>query len=53
MCHQTDTGTLHAYDHEAAEFAEDWHTQPIPSDMYALVREFFTPGPTAGATPVG
>jgi SAM-dependent methyltransferase len=47
MCHQTDTGTLHAYDHEAAEFAEDWHTQPIPSDMYALVREFFTPGPTA------
>lgn len=44
---QTDTGTLHAYDHAAAEFAEDWHAQPTPNDMYALVREFFTPGPTA------
>jgi SAM-dependent methyltransferase len=44
---QTDTETLHAYDHEAAEFAEDWHAQPTPSDMYALVREYFTPGPTA------
>src|SRR2546422_9589987 len=44
---QTDTETLHAYDHDAAEFAEDWHAQPTPSDMYALVREFFTPGPTA------
>lgn len=44
---QTDTETLRAYDHAAAEFAEDWRTQPTPSDMYALVREYLTPGPTA------
>jgi hypothetical protein len=40
---QTDTETLHAYDHEAAEFAEDWHAQPSPSDMHALPPDALVP----------
>jgi SAM-dependent methyltransferase len=42
-----DRDTLAAYDRDAAAFAGDWHDQPPPSDLHALVRRFFAPGPTA------
>lgn len=42
-----DAATLSAYDRAAAAFATDWHTQPPPTDLHAVVRRFFTPGPTA------
>jgi SAM-dependent methyltransferase len=43
----TDPQTLAAYDLHAGDFAQDWHTQPPPSDLHALVRRFFRPGLTA------
>ena len=42
-----DKGTLAAYESEAARFAQDWHDQPPPSDLHALIRRLFIPGPTA------
>lgn len=42
-----DEGTLHAYDGEARKFADDWHEQTAPVDMYALLERYFTPGLTA------
>jgi SAM-dependent methyltransferase len=42
-----DTRTLDAYDRAAPAFAQDWHAQPAASDMHALLRRFFRPGPTA------
>lgn len=42
-----DRETLVAYDKSAAEFASDWHAQPAPDDLHALVKRFFRPGPTA------
>ena len=42
-----DPETLLAYDGAAAAFAEDWHRQPAPADLHAVVRRFFRPGPTA------
>ena len=42
-----DAATLAAYDGDAASFAEDWETQPPPSDLHAVVRRFFEPGATA------
>jgi SAM-dependent methyltransferase len=42
-----DHGTLKAYDRDAQAFAEDWETQSPPVDLHAIVRRFFTPGPTA------
>ena len=42
-----DKGTLAAYDDAAASFAQDWHDQPPPTDLQALVRRYFKPGPTA------
>ena len=42
-----DDQTLAAYNRAADEFAEDWHTQPTGTDLHALVRRFFSPGPTA------
>jgi len=42
-----DEKTLGAYDREAAAFAKDWHEQPAPGDMQALLRQFFSPGLTA------
>src|SRR3954454_15017404 len=42
-----DLRTLAAYDQHAGAFAHDWHAQPPPSDLQALVRRFFQPGPTA------
>jgi SAM-dependent methyltransferase len=42
-----DQKTLLAYETAAQAFADDWHDQPAPTDMYALVKHFFKPGPTA------
>jgi SAM-dependent methyltransferase len=42
-----DEQTLAAYESAAARFAQDWHDQPPPSDLHALIRRFFTPGRTA------
>jgi SAM-dependent methyltransferase len=42
-----DRQTLEAYDANATAFAEDWHAQPPPTDLHAIVRRFFVPGPTA------
>jgi SAM-dependent methyltransferase len=39
-----DRQTLAAYDTGAADFARDWHDQPPPADLHALVRRFFRPG---------
>jgi SAM-dependent methyltransferase len=39
--------TLAAYDAGAAAFADEWHAQPAPSDLHAIVRCFFRPGLTA------
>jgi SAM-dependent methyltransferase len=36
--------TLEAYDKDAAIYAEDWITQPAPSDLYARLLKFFAPG---------
>lgn len=42
-----DQPTVAAYDRSAADFAADWHAQPAPGDLQALVRRFFRPGATA------
>lgn len=42
-----DNSTLSAYDRNAKAFADDWESQPMPSDLQAIVREYFTGGPTA------
>lgn len=42
-----DRRTLDAYDRGSASFADEWAAQPAPSDMYDLLRRFFSPGPTA------
>src|SRR6267142_2427719 len=42
-----DQQTLAAYDLDAADFARQWHDQPAPHDLHALVGRFFRPGPTA------
>jgi SAM-dependent methyltransferase len=42
-----DARTLHAYDSAAADFVQEWNTQPTPLDMQALLRRFFKPGRTA------
>jgi SAM-dependent methyltransferase len=42
-----DDATLGAYDRAATAFATEWETQPPPTDLHAVVRQFFTPGPTA------
>ena len=42
-----DNDTLKAYDRAAKAFADDWHTQPPPTDLHAVVRRFFLAGPTA------
>ena len=39
--------TLNAYDRDAPAYADDWETQPPPSDMQALILQWFTRGPTA------
>jgi SAM-dependent methyltransferase len=42
-----DKATLATYDGGAKGFAQDWHEQPPPSDLHALIRRFFIPGRTA------
>ena len=42
-----DRETLSAYEAGAAAFAQDWHDQPAPADLHAIVRRFFRPGRTA------
>jgi SAM-dependent methyltransferase len=42
-----DRATLSAYDTAAGDFAKDWHEQPPPADLHALIRRFSTEG---GAT---
>jgi len=42
-----DRQTLAAYERAAEAFATDWHAQPAPTDLQALVRRFFRPGLTA------
>jgi SAM-dependent methyltransferase len=42
-----DHATHSAYDKDAKAFADDWETQPPPTDLHATVRRFFIPG---GAT---
>ena len=41
-----DAPTLAAYDANAAGYAAEWLVQEPPADMYALLREHFSPGPT-------
>lgn len=42
-----DRETIGAYDAGAAAFAKDWHKQPAPTDLQAIVSRFFRPGRTA------
>jgi SAM-dependent methyltransferase len=42
-----DPRTLSAYDAAAKAFAADWHEQPAPTDLHALIKRFFKPGRTA------
>jgi SAM-dependent methyltransferase len=42
-----DDRTLAIYDREAVAFAQEWDAQPAATDMHALLRRFFKPGPTA------
>jgi SAM-dependent methyltransferase len=42
-----DRTTLAAYNDAATAFAEDWHAQPPPTDLHALIRYYFRPGLTA------
>jgi trans-aconitate methyltransferase len=42
-----DDATLGAYDRDAEAFAREWEEQPPPSDLQAVVRRFFSLGPTA------
>jgi SAM-dependent methyltransferase len=39
-----DRATLGAYDKGAAGFAADWHAQPAPADLHAVIRRYFRPG---------
>jgi SAM-dependent methyltransferase len=39
-----DEATLRAYDRDAHGFAEEWETQPPPTDLHATVRRFFVLG---------
>ncbi len=42
-----DRTTLAAYNDAATAFADDWHAQPPPTDLHALIRLHFRPGLTA------
>ena len=42
-----DRATIGAYDAGAAGFAKDWHDQPAPVDLHALVKRYFRSGRTA------
>lgn len=36
-----DQKTLNAYKEKASEYSEDWFSQPVPSDMYELLKKYF------------
>jgi SAM-dependent methyltransferase len=42
-----DRATLAAYNDAATAFADDWHAQPPPADLHAVIRHYFRPGLTA------
>lgn len=42
-----DDATRRAYDRDAAGYAREWAEQPPPTDLHAILRRFFIPGPTA------
>ena len=42
-----DTSTLDAYNKRSAAYAQDWHEQPPPADLHAIVRQYFLKGLTA------
>jgi SAM-dependent methyltransferase len=42
-----DRATLDAYDIPARAYADDWQAQPPPSDLYALLHQYFALGRTA------
>jgi SAM-dependent methyltransferase len=45
---RADRDTLDAYDNAAATFAAEWEEgQPPPTDLHAVIRQFFAVGPTA------
>ncbi|WP_322029463.1 class I SAM-dependent methyltransferase [Paraburkholderia sp. J76] len=39
-----DEQTIEAYSAGASRFAAEWRDQPPPTDMYALLQRYFTPG---------
>ncbi|WP_027801477.1 class I SAM-dependent methyltransferase [Paraburkholderia dilworthii] len=39
-----DKQTIEAYTTGARQFAAEWRNQPPPTDMYALLQRYFTPG---------
>jgi len=38
-----DRQTIAAYEADAAAYAREWHAQPAPADLHAVVRRFFRP----------
>ncbi len=42
-----DTTTLNAYNRHSGAFAKEWHEQPEPTDLCAVVRQYFHAGLTA------
>jgi SAM-dependent methyltransferase len=42
-----DRDTLKAYDTHAADYARDWHDQPPPADLHAIIHRLFHNGATA------
>jgi SAM-dependent methyltransferase len=36
--------TIETYTMAASDFAAEWRAQPVPTDMYKLLRQFFVPG---------
>jgi len=36
--------TIETYTTAASDFAAEWRAQPVPTDMYKLLRQFFVPG---------
>ena len=42
-----DRPTVDAYEAHAAQYAQDWLDEAAPDDLYALLEQYFSPGPTA------
>ncbi len=43
-----DARTVDIYDRDASTFANDWHGQPAPDDMYHLAQKYFRAGRNNG-----